>query len=577
MTVKNILEKDESLITGYKVKFFIGGNKFVQKYRVNSVGGGVFFLFLYNSSKLKRGQLTKTGLKQTEILYLFDDISIVKCVEEGQVVKNNKRYHYLVAKFIPGESLQERLERDGALSQYAAVPIAIKILKALSLLHDHKNVVVHNDINLENIWLDYSTDFEIPVLSGFSSACYISDKINGFDLGCLNPFYIAPELYNGVFSPQSDIFAVGALLYHLIIGVPPWYVEIPRYQRGEEEEVEAVENSRRNRLNFGRSGSSFFIDDSLKAALQKSLSLDVDNRYATAIDFIEGLLGKEQPTATCSSTERGTASRSDGKGAQGFSAIAGMQDLKDILYNDVIRALNEPELYKRYGVTIPNGVLLYGPPGCGKTFIAERFSEEVGFNFLKLKPSDLKSKWVNDTELKIASVFNEAVINAPSIIFIDEFDAVVPSREKNLHEMNASAVNELLTHMSSCSERGVFVIAASNRPEKIDPAILRTGRIDRMVYLPPPDYEARAAMFEIYLENRPIDLSIDYYELAFLTNNYVSSDIKFLVDEASRVALKSKIRITQSMLKSVIDITNPSVSYSEIERYRQLSESFDGL
>ncbi|HIF61181.1 MAG TPA: ATP-binding protein [Rhodospirillales bacterium] len=207
--------------------------------------------------------------------------------------------------------------------------------------------------------------------------------------------------------------------------------------------------------------------------------------------------------------------------------------------------------------------------------MAERFSEEVGFNFLQLKPSDLKSKWVNDTELKIAAIFKSAVDNAPSIIFIDEFDAVVPSRGGDLHEMNASAVNELLTHMSNCSERGVFVIAASNRPEKIDPAILRTGRIDRIVYLPPPDYEARALMFELYLEKRPVDLGVDYKLLAMLTVNYVSSDIKFIVDEASRTALKSRARITQATLETVIAETRPSVNSAEIERYELLKETLE--
>ena len=220
-------------------------------------------------------------------------------------------------------------------------------------------------------------------------------------------------------------------------------------------------------------------------------------------------------------------------------------------------------------------MLLYGPPGCGKTFIAERFSEEVGFNFLQLKPSDLKSKWVNDTELKIASVFNEAIENAPSIIFIDEFDAVVPSREGDLHAMNASAVNELLTHMSNCSERGVFVIAATNRPEKIDPAIMRTGRIDRLVYLSPPDFEARAAMFELYLKNRPIDLGMDYKVLATLTDNYVSSDIKFLIDEASRCALKNKERITQKMVENVIAEARPSVNTSQLNKYKLIKEELE--
>ncbi|MFT7005485.1 MAG: transitional endoplasmic reticulum ATPase, partial [Sulfurimonas sp.] len=398
----------------------------------------------------------------------------------------------------------------------------------------------------------------------------------------LSPFYIAPELYNGVFTPQSDVFSAGALLYHLIMGIPPWHIEIPKFQHTQDKFVQAIADKREKNVSFGVNSADDFIDDHLKNTIKKALALNIDDRFATAQEFIkylkreaffEGTSVEINKTRTLKAGEITDKHKKDNQ--SGFNAIAGMQELKDILYNDVIRALNEKELYESYGVTIPNGMLLYGPPGCGKTFISERFAEEVGFNFLQLKPSDLKSKWVNDTELKIAAIFKEAVENAPSIIFIDEFDAVVPSREGNLHEMNASAVNELLTHMSNCSERGVFVIAASNRPEKIDSAILRTGRIDRIIYLPPPDFDARTLMFELYLKSRPIDLGVDYEALAKLTGNYVASDIKYLVDEASRAGLKNKSRITQTMLEKVIADTRPSVTYSEIKKYELLKEKLE--
>jgi transitional endoplasmic reticulum ATPase len=220
-------------------------------------------------------------------------------------------------------------------------------------------------------------------------------------------------------------------------------------------------------------------------------------------------------------------------------------------------------------------MLLYGPPGCGKTFIAERFSEEVGFNMLQLKPSDIKSKYINATEEKISGIFKEAAKNAPTIIFIDEFDAVAPSRERDLHQMEASSVNELLAQMTNCSEKGIFVIAASNRPEKIDPAILRTGRIDRIIYLSPPDYDARVSMFKLYFKNRPVDLGVNYDALAAATDNYVSSDIKFIIDEASRVALQQRDRITQSIIENVLQNTKPSISEEEISKYELLKEKIE--
>ena len=573
--MQQVLTKNEKLDAGYKVKFFIEGDDVHQKYRVTGDDGSTCLLIIYNSAKLLKGSFSNDGLLEAEILALFDTDSIVRHVDSGEMVKDRQKYHYIVTNFISGESLQDKLERDGAFSQYAAVPIVIGLLEALSVLHEHPKVIVHNNVNVRNVVLDYSGGAEKPVLFGFHFARDIASKINSVDLQYLSPFYIAPELYNGVFTPQSDVFSAGALLYHLIIGIPPWYIELPRFQHTQEKHIQAIADSRQKPLTFGVNDSDEFLDKNLKETIAKALSLNVDHRFSSVNDFLDALNGKVVLSVNSAESALASPVNIEKKSGAGFAAIAGMQEIKDILYNDIIRALNETELYESYGVTIPNGMLLYGPPGCGKTFIAERFSEEVGFNFLQLKPSDLKSKWVNDTELKIAAIFKEAVDNAPSIIFIDEFDAVVPSRERDLHEMNASAVNELLIHMSNCSERGVFVIAASNRPEKIDPAILRTGRIDRIIYLPPPDYEARALMFELYLEKRPVDLGVDYNLLAKQTVNYVSSDIKFIVDEASRAALKNRARITQDILVSVIAETRPSVNSAEIERYELLKETLE--
>ena len=231
--------------------------------------------------------------------------------------------------------------------------------------------------------------------------------------------------------------------------------------------------------------------------IKKSLALDIEKRFDSSNEFIKAL--KREIVVETYDSINGKKSgllkrnevKPDNNKLKGFQLIAGMDELKNILYNDVIRALNEPELYKRYGITIPNGMLLYGPPGCGKTYFAQRFAEEVGYNFILVKPSDIQSKYINATQENITKLFNEAEENSPTIIFFDELDALVPSRELELHQMLASAVNELLVQMTNCGERGIFVIAATNRPDKIDTAMLRTGRIDKIFYIPPPDKKAR--------------------------------------------------------------------------------------
>ena len=143
--------------------------------------------------------------------------------------------------------------------------------------------------------------------------------------------------------------------------------------------------------------------------------------------------------------------------------------------------------------------------------------------------------------------------------------------------MNTSAVNEFLAQMNNCGEDGVFIIGATNRPNSIDPAILRAGRLDKVIYLPPPDFQARELMFKLYLEKRPREIGLDYAALAKATKNYVSSDIKFLCDEASRRALKMKSRISKEILLKTINSNRPSISLKELNSYVAIKAKMEGL
>jgi transitional endoplasmic reticulum ATPase len=308
------------------------------------------------------------------------------------------------------------------------------------------------------------------------------------------------------------------------------------------------------------------------------LQPNAENRFKNIKEFIQAVNGEfevENPILEKSSTQNQTLKSV--KHGEGFKSIAGMQNLKDTIKLDVIDALNEKEKYAEYGLTIPNGMLLYGPPGCGKTFFAEKMAEEIGFNFYQIKPSDIQSKWVNASQENIKNLFEEARKNAPSIIFIDELDALVPNRDNSsVNHMNTSAVNEFLAQMNNSGDEGVFIIGATNRPNSIDPAILRAGRLDKHIYLPPPDYEARELMFKLYLEKRPTDIGLDYAALSKATDNYVSSDIKFLCDEASRMALKNKSRISKQILLQTIEANKPSISLSELNSYNAIKAKMEG-
>ena len=222
-------------------------------------------------------------------------------------------------------------------------------------------------------------------------------------------------------------------------------------------------------------------------------------------------------------------------------------------------------------------MLLYGPPGCGKTFFAKHFAEEVGFNFMCITPATLKSRYVNATQENIAKMFKDAEKNAPTVIFIDEMNELVPNRDgDDVHEMSKSAVNEMLAQMDRTGEKGVFIIGATNYPNMIDPAILRAGRLDKKYYIGVPDTEARMALFKLYLEKRPYDFGLDYQQLADMTQGYVSADIQLIVNDAARNALRQHCKITMEILVSTISKTRPSLSTSELHKYEHIRAIMNG-
>jgi TonB family protein len=224
---------------------------------------------------------------------------------------------------------------------------------------------------------------------------------------------------------------------------------------------------------------------------------------------------------------------------RGLAKVAGMHALKELLRREVVEPVRNPEPYRRYGLSIPNGILLYGPPGCGKTYIAQHLAEELGHYFIEVIPSEFASLWMHGSVTRIRELFDRAVEKAPTILFIDEFEALVPARRElgGWQQWKAEEVNELLTHLNRSSEKKIFVIAATNEPSKIDPAMLRTGRLDKHIYVGPPDQEARREMLALHLKGRPVAPDLDLAVLAAALDYYSASDIRFMVDEAAREAM----------------------------------------
>lgn len=250
----------------------------------------------------------------------------------------------------------------------------------------------------------------------------------------------------------------------------------------------------------------------------------------------------------------------------GFQRVAGMDDIKQRIYTDVIFPFYHAKQYKKFNLSLPNGILLYGPPGCGKTFFIERLAEELGMNYIRVSHSDLASPYIHETVAKISEMFEAAKANAPCLLFIDELEGIVPSRD----DMGGNAlykheeVNEFLLHLNNASANGVLVIGATNYLEQIDAAVLRSGRFDLKIYIAPPDDKAREALFLSELKRIPHEKDIDISALVALTDNYASSDIVSIVKQAARETIAQGLkRVNQALLIAAIQNTPSSLQSDE--------------
>jgi AAA+ superfamily predicted ATPase len=258
----------------------------------------------------------------------------------------------------------------------------------------------------------------------------------------------------------------------------------------------------------------------------------------------------------------------------GLAKVGGMDELKRLLYEEVVTAMRDPEDLKAYGLTIPNGILLFGPPGCGKTFISRALAEEMGYYFAEVFPSEIGSTFIHGTTLKIRELFDTAAERAPAIVFVDEFEGMVPARrELAAHQhQTAEEVSEFLKQLETCAERRILLIAATNEPWKIDPAVQRTGRLDKRIYVGAPDAAARSAILQFHLYGRRMT-AIDADSLARSLDGYSAADLKVLVDEAARLARKARQPISEEHLsKAARERVPPSITAQDEQRFRAFEQ-----
>lgn len=224
-----------------------------------------------------------------------------------------------------------------------------------------------------------------------------------------------------------------------------------------------------------------------------------------------------------------------------WEEVGGLEDVKEELREAVEWPLKNPEMFKRMGIRPPKGILLFGPPGCGKTLLARAVATESEANFITIKGPEVFSKWVGESEKAIREVFRKGRMASPAVIFFDEFDSLVPRRGLGYADSGVSSrvISQLLTEMDGIvALEDVVVLAATNRPDILDPAVLRPGRFDRLIYVPQPDDDSRLEIFKIYTKDMPLAKDVNLQRLADVTKNYSGADIDAFCREAALNALR---------------------------------------
>ena len=576
----------------YTIQSLIKQNEYTETYKAVNQNGNPYFLKLYILKKTPAKLLDENTHEVAEIVLLrkMNHPNLVSYIADGKIDTNFGECHYVVTTYFTGEVLADKIAREGAFDQEKAMGIFKGILEGLKFLHEAN--IVHNDITPANIMLSESTGGvpEIIDMGHASPACKGSIP---FDTADLDPLYCANGTSAGVFDERTDLFSAVAVLYAMLTGKAPWEMEFTDGASF----AQKILKLKRYRIDNEVKIDSLPVDEKTKNILSKGLANTITDGYRSVDELVSEIEGRKSTTggrgSSSSSSRSSSRSQNSGKeesqdhtaidvevkrgGGNGFEDIAGMHELKELLQHKVIFVLQNKELAEEYRLTPPNGMLLYGPPGCGKSFFAEKFAEQTGFAFILVKSSDLASVYVHGSQEKIGKLFKLAEENAPTVLCFDEFDAFVPNRSAPGSSYVSSEVNEFLSQLNNCSHRGIFVVATTNRPDMIDPAVLRTGRLDKHIYVPLPDHDARKEMFAIYLKGRPFDENIDLDALSDQTDGYIASDIAFIVNDTAMTAAFTHAKITQALLEQTIKETRPSVSRELLRTYEDLREKMDGV
>lgn len=561
----------------YVINSFIKKGAVAESYTVLGPDDMMYFMKIYELQSIPREQLFE-GKEVYEIqlckeLNSDDYANVVRYVDNGEVKKSNVVYHYLVTEFYRGITLYDAVRNEGRFDLEDAVQITLCVLSGLSFIHSR--ALIHNDIRPSNIMLQELDDgMLMPTIIDLGHISYMVKGRPTFADEDLMPYFRAPETFRSVYTVKSDIFSTGALLYFLIFGKSPWEDMDLRLLNGDKKKIaDAVKKARKQDLILET--DEVKLPDYMKAILLKAMAKKPEDRFGSAAEFAQDLMQQVMPELAKQmeegepNTQQEEEQEQDNKApiitfkkgsGSGFDNVTGRDELKEQLRKEVLFALQNPDKAKLYKLPAINGVLLYGPPGCGKSLVLESFAEELGFNYSIIKGVEMGHIYQQGVLDNLQRVFDAAEIKAPFVLCFDELEFIAPNPNGDGEEGNITPqISAFFGMLNHCSEKGILVVATTNRPDLIDQNIMRVGCFDRVFFVPQPDFEARKDIFMDHLKDRPCE-ELDYDELARISDDFNAGDITEAVNEAAMTAAYNDVPISQKILVDVLKYKNPTYS-----------------
>ena len=552
-------------IGNYVVLYPLTRKEYTQTYCVADKDHFQFFMKVYDMNHIP--DFLRNGKDPQELwaynhLGLCDYLPHLMC--SGREKEGTTDIVYLVTKYFSGKLLSQYIEENGQLTQGEAQAIALALVKAIQHLHSHG--VYHLDITPQNVLLEVTAEGTYtPKLFDLEYACERpheeGTKFKAQRFEKADPYYSHTDLLaSQTVSEADDLFSIGAILYTMLTGKKPWE-DCPITS-----DMPFVEQH----INMVRWRKDHPVDSLLKPLVSvhppmfEAMARTMDGGITS--EELERLLESQLSEVGRKSRINVDVEALSKERKMGFAEIAGMDELKQSLSQRVLWPLRHAEKALQYRLQLPNGILFYGPPGCGKTYFATKLAEELKWEMEFVSTASLGSAYQHETQGNIQKIFTKAEKYGHCVLCIDEIDGILSGRkETSGNSSHNDEVNEFLVQLNECHKRGILVIGTTNRKDIIDPAALRAGRFDLLIEVKAPDLEMRKRLFEMYLANRPLAEDIDIAELAEMSDGYASSDVPFVVNEAALFAAIADQPISQTHLTNVIknhpsslDITKPN-------------------